>query len=344
MSAVARTVLSARGLHVVSKPLTPRAPGDALVLRCPACGGATDVVLHRDLRRNEDTISCGDCHFEMRCERGIWDALPAAGRAHYERFIREYESVRTSEGRGGNGALYYAALPYHDLSGRHVQQWRIRSRSFRYFECEILRSLERERQRPLLVLDLGAGNGWLSYLLALRGHFCVAVDLQVNEFDGLAAASHYSALLTHPLTRFRAEVDRLPFADEQSDCVIFNASLHYSEDYTRTIAEALRCLRTGGTLAIVDSPWYGREESGAAMVAERRKEFTRSFGFPSDALNSQEYLTDGRLSALEAEFGIRWTVHRPWYGLRWAARPWIAKLKRKREPSSFRIYTAVKTS
>ena len=344
MSAAARTVLPARGLHVVSKRVTPRASGDALALRCPACGGAMEAVLHRDLPRNDDTISCGDCHFEMRSEGGIWDALPAARKVHYERFIREYESVRASEGRGGSGALYYAALPYHDVSGRHAQQWRIRSRSFRYFEREILGSLERERQRPLLVLDLGAGNGWLSYRLALRGHFCVAVDLLVNEFDGLAAASHYSALLTHPLTRFRAEVDRLPFADEQSDCVIFNASLHYSEDFGCTIAEALRCVRIGGTLAIVDSPWYRREESGAAMVAQRHGDFKRRFGFPSDALNSQEYLTDARLSALEAEFGIRWTVHRPWYGLRWAARPWIAKLKRKREPSSFRIYTAVKTS
>jgi len=344
MSAAAGTVLIPRGTQSVAKPINARGSSDTLSLRCPVCGGAMGSVLRVSLSQQVDSIRCGNCRFEMRSESGIWDALPPARKARFQRFIQQYESVRAAEGRGGNGRLYYAELPFHDATGRHASQWHIRSRSFRYFEREILRSLERKHQRPLVVFDLGAGNGWLSYRLTLRGHFCVAVDLLVNEFDGLAAASHYAPLLPHPLTCFRAEVDRLPFANEQGDCVIFNASLHYSENYARTLAEALRCLRVGGTLAIVDSPWYQNEESGAAMVAERRDDFTRRFGFPSDALASQEYFTDGRLAALETELGIHWTVLRPWYGLRWAARPLIAKFKGKREPSSFRIYTAVKTA
>jgi len=344
MSAATGTVLIPRDAHAVAKPMNARRSGDTLALRCPLCGAPMDGVLRISQPQQDGSIRCGDCSFEMRSESGIWDALPPARKARFQRFVQEYESVRAAEGRGGGGRMYYAALPYQDATGRHVFQWHIRSRSFRYFEREILRSLERKHQRPLVVLDLGAGNGWLSYRLTLRRHCCVAVDLLVNEFDGLAAASHYAPLLPHPLTCFRAEVDRLPFADEQSDCVIFNASLHYSEDYAYTLAEALRCLRVGGTLAIVDSPWYHSEASGAAMVAERREDFKRRFGFPSDALASQEYLTDGRLADLQTKLGIQWTVHRPWYGLRWAARPLIAKLNGKREPSSFRIYTAVKTS
>jgi SAM-dependent methyltransferase len=344
MSAAAGTVLIPSGTPAATKRMNARGSSDTLALRCPVCGAPMDGVLRISLSQHDGSIRCGNCGFEMRSESGIWDALPPARKTRFQRFIQEYESVRAAEGRGGNGRSYYAALPYQDATGRHAFQWHIRSRSFRYFEREILRSLERKHQRPLVVLDLGAGNGWLSYRLTLRRHCCVAVDLLVNDFDGLAAASHYAPLLPHPLTCFRAEVDRLPFADEQSDCVIFNASLHYSEDYAYTLAEALRCLRGGGTLAIVDSPWYRSEASGAAMVTERRDDFTRRFGFPSDALASQEYLTDARLAALETELGIQWTVHRPWYGLRWAARPLIAKLKGKREPSSFRIYTAVKTS
>ena len=344
MSSAAGTVLIPRDAHAVAKPMNAGGSSDTVALRCPVCGAAMGRVLRRNLSQQDGSIRCGNCCFELRSESGIWDALPPARKTRFQQFIQDYESVRAAEGRGGNGRLYYAGLPYQDATGRHSFQWHIRSRSFCYFEREILRSLERKRQRPLVVFDLGAGNGWLSYRLTLRGHFCVAVDLLVNEFDGLAAATHFAPLLPHPITCFRAEVDRLPFADEQSDCVIFNASLHYSENYARTLAEALRCLRVGGTLAIVDSPWYQNEESGAAMVAERRGDFTRRFGFPSDALASQEYLTDARLAALETELGIQWTVHRPWYGLRWAARPLMAKLRGKREPSSFRIYTAVKTA
>src|SRR3546814_17387532 len=39
---------------------------------------------------------------------------------------------------------------------------------------------------------------------------------------------------------------------------------------------------------------------------------------------------------------IRWAVHRPWYGPRWALRPLIAKLRGHREPSRFRLYVARK--
>jgi hypothetical protein len=64
------------------------------------------------------------------------------------------------------------------------------------------------------------------------------------------------------------------------------------------------------------------------------------FGFPSDEIPSLEYLTNERLQNLEARFGIRFQVHEPYYGLRWHLRPWMAKLRRARTPSQFRIYAA----
>jgi hypothetical protein len=76
------------------------------------------------------------------------------------------------------------------------------------------------------------------------------------------------------------------------------------------------------------------------MLRERRSSFERQFGFASDGLASQEFLTDRRLRQLEKLFGIRWEIHNPNYGLRWAMRPLIARLRNKREPSTFRIYVA----
>jgi SAM-dependent methyltransferase len=323
--------------------LTPRLLEDGVLLLCPSCGGDINAALPWN---GAETLtlnfSCADCGFQIRRERGIWHALPPDRQNHYARFMREYETVRAAEGRGGEEPSFYLALPHQDLTGRHAYQWQIRARSFRYVERAILPALGNKHDRPLTILDLGAGNGWLSYRLSLRGHRCVAVDLLTNEFDGLAAAWHYSAALSRPLLCFRAEVERLPFAKAQADCVIFNASFHYSEDYSRTLGEAVRCLRPGGAILIVDSPWYSSEKAGAAMVQERRKQFTQQFGFPSDGLASQEFLTDERLAALAEQFGLRWTVHRPWYGMRWAMRPWVGKWKRRREPASFRIYVAVR--
>jgi SAM-dependent methyltransferase len=172
------------------------------------------------------------------------------------------------------------------------------------------------------------------------GHKPIAVDLLTNRWDGLGAALHYRAVLPKFFPRFQAELDNLPFADEQFDCAIFNASLHYSESYERTLEETIRCLRPGGMIVIADSPTYYSEDSGRKMVKERQELFKGKFGFESDGTTRCEYLTRERLIALEMKFGIEWRTHRGWYGLRWAMRPWLAKLGRRREPSQFHIYTA----
>jgi SAM-dependent methyltransferase len=314
-------------------------PDRLLTLRCPACFAALGETPLDGLSHLGPTVRCRRCSFELQEKEGIWNALLPERQAYYARFIRAYEIVRAKEGWGSDSAAFYLALPHRDLTKRNPWVWKIRSRSFRYIEHKILPDLERRSRCPLVILDLGAGNGWLSYRLRLRGHFPIAVDLLTNELDGLGAASHYSEKLPKLFPRFRAELDRLPFGDACCDCVIFNASFHYSEDYLRTVGEAVRCLRPGGTILIADSPWYSKEEFGQRMVQERLKDFKERLGLLSTGLTSLDYLLDDRLSALTAQLGIRWTVHSPWYGFRWAMRPWVARLKGKREPAEFRIYT-----
>jgi SAM-dependent methyltransferase len=275
----------------------------------------------------------------IRNHKGIWTALAPQREEYFRQFITEYQHVRSAEGRGSTEAAYYLALPFRDLSGRNQQQWAIRARSFRYLEKRILPQLE-NTMPALDILDLGAGNGWLDYRLALRGHRPVAVDLLTNGSDGLGAASHYLERLPTLFPRFQAEFTRLPFANAQFDCAIFNASFHYSESYAETLGEVLRCLRPGGWVVIADSPWYSSAENGEQMLAERRKAFVAKYGFASDAIKSQEYLTEVSLNALAEEFGLSWQIHHPYYGLRWSLRPVIARLKNKREPSEFRIYLA----
>ena len=46
---------------------------------------------------------------------------------------------------------------------------------------------------------------------------------------------------------------------------------------------------------------------------------------------------------LGKRLGIRFQAITPWYGWRWALRPWIARLKRRREPSRFAILLAKKS-
>jgi SAM-dependent methyltransferase len=270
---------------------------------------------------------------------GIYDALPPDRESIFRQFVHDYEFVRAKEGRGSSSADHYLALPFKDLDGRNVWQWRIRARTFRFMEKHLLPNIENSYPRGFDVLDVGAGNGWLSYRLAQRGHRPVAVDLLVNDTDGLGAARHYFHLVP-PFLRFKAEMDRLPFMPAQFDVVIFNASLHYSVDYLTTLQEALRCLRKGGHLIVADSPFYGKEESGQRMLQEKRAAFHRQFGFSSDSIPSREYLTTNTLDYLAACLALKWNAYKPWYGLSWALRPVKAKLLRRREPSNFYLLHA----
>ena len=189
------------------------------------------------------------------------------------------------------------------------------------------------------MLDLGAGVGWLSNRLAGLGHYPCAIDLNLDPRDGLGAARHYGG--DWPCVQ--AEFDRLPLADRQADLVIYNASLHYSTAYRATLAEALRVLRPGGRIVVLDSPIYRRDASGRQMLAERQAAFARDHGTRSDALPNVGYLTWAMLRDLGCDLGLRWEIIRPWYGWRWALRPWRARLARKREPSTFALLVATRS-
>jgi SAM-dependent methyltransferase len=248
-------------------------------------------------------------------------------------FVREYRAVRRAEGWGSHDADYYRALPYRDLSGRFEAIWRIRARSFDTFLRHVVRP--REAGTALRVLDLGAGSGWLAYRMLHRGHWVMAVDVLDDPLDGLGAIRHYAS--GQPLRPVLAEFDRLPLIDGSADLIVFNASFHYSTDYCRTLEESLRVLEPRGTLVILDSPMYSDPTSGARMVQERETRFLSTYGFASNALAHQHFLTPERLSRVGAQLGIRWRSYLPRLDMRTAMSRRFNGLRARREPARFPV-------
>ena len=150
----------------------------------------------------------------------------------------------------------------------------------------------------------------MSYRLACEGQASVAVDLLTNDQDGLGAAGHYTRSCPSLFPRFQAELDSLPFDDGQFDLAIFNSSFHYSENYGKTLAEALRCVRPGGTVVIADTPWYSDEESGQQMLDERRtRSRTSAMAFPPTRSRARNTSPINGWKPCEQQFGIRWQTH-----------------------------------
>jgi SAM-dependent methyltransferase len=247
-------------------------------------------------------------------------------------FVREYRTVRRAEGWGSRDAAYYRALPYRDLTGRFDDIWGIRARSYDVLVSRVLLPLE-HRQKRLEVLDLGAGSGWLAHRLAQRGHRAVAVDLLEDDLDGLGALRYFA----RDVVPIVAEFDRLPLRSAGVDLAVFNAAFHYSTGYAGTLGEILRVLRHGGTLVILDSPMYTDPASGARMVREREARFSKTYGFASNALPSEHYLTPARLEVLAKQLGIIWQLHQPELTWRTRLQRAIGGVRARREPARFPV-------
>jgi SAM-dependent methyltransferase len=251
-------------------------------------------------------------------------------------FAAAYAQHRAAEGRTYTGTAL-RALPYL-RSGPHAAQWKVRARSFEAFIRHVVNPFGTV---PLRILDLGAGNGWLSHRLACMRHNAIALDIRDDTVDGLGAAAELQTDVAGAFGRVASSFDELPFESGRFDVAVFNASLHYARDLGRALSEAGRVTRTGGILAILDSPFYARDGDGQAMVDEKRAQGTQTFGASAGVLLSQnfvEYLTRRRLAA--ASPGLAWSRHRVLYPLWYELRPLLAHLRSKRAPSRFDLWTA----
>jgi SAM-dependent methyltransferase len=292
---------------------------------CPKCHSILEIT-------GTDKLHCPADNLTFERVDGIWRFLLPQRSEYYARFVKDYEAVRRFEGRGSADKYYYRSLPYFTSN-----DWQIRATSFKALLEKVIVPCEKNKS-PLQILDLGAGNSWLSNQLASRGHEIAAVDLTVNDFDGLGCYRFYDT----SFLSFQAEFDHLPFPDRLFDLVLFNASFHYSTNYEETLYEAHRVSGDNGKIVVLDSPVYHDVNSGERMVREREEQFTRQYGFPSNGLKSENFLTYRRMSELGSKLGITWNRIRPYYGLAWATRPLWARLRGRREPAEFGLWVGSK--
>lgn len=250
------------------------------------------------------------------------------------RFRTAYGEHRAAEGRG---RLDSRRLPYI-TEGPHASAWRVRARTYETFIATIVMPRTRELRRALRILDAGAGNGWLCHRLTSLGHEAVALDLRWDDVDGLRAPGALT------LSRVAASFQQMPLRPGTFDIVAFNASLHYATSLEEALAEATALVRSGGRIAILDSPFYSSETAGTAMVVEKHANAAARFGDRAAdllALPFIEFLTVERLEDASRALSLRWLRRRVRYPWRYEIRPLMALLRGMREPSRFDVWEAV---
>jgi SAM-dependent methyltransferase len=103
---------------------------------------------------------------------------------------------------------------------------------------------------PEHALDLGAGGGHVSYLMARHAGRVTASDLASEMTAAIRAAAHDRGL--DNVETVDAPAERLPFADETFDFLACRFSAHHWRDFAAGTHEARRVLKPGATAIFID--------------------------------------------------------------------------------------------
>ena len=126
---------------------------------------------------------------------------------------------------------------------------------------------------PMVIADLGAGEGTLSQLLAKRAKKVIAIDNseKMVEFGAALARKHGFDNL-----EFRhGDIEEPPIAAGSIDLAILSQALHHASRPARAIEAAHKMLRRGGRLAILDLQAHQFEQA-RELYADTWLGFTES--------------------------------------------------------------------
>ena len=103
---------------------------------------------------------------------------------------------------------------------------------------------------PIVVADLGAGEGTLSQMLARHARKVIAIDNseKMVEFGAALAREHGFANLEYRL----GDIENPPIPPASVDLALFSQALHHANNPARALAAAYRLLKRGGRIAVLD--------------------------------------------------------------------------------------------
>jgi ubiquinone/menaquinone biosynthesis C-methylase UbiE/DNA-binding MarR family transcriptional regulator len=112
---------------------------------------------------------------------------------------------------------------------------------------------------PMVIADLGAGEGTFSQLLARRSKKVIAVDNseKMVEYGRELALRHGVKNLEYR----KGDLEEVPIRDATVDLAFFSQALHHAQHPARAVAEAARILKPGGRIVVLDLLRHSYEEA-----------------------------------------------------------------------------------
>src|SRR6266446_703736 len=103
---------------------------------------------------------------------------------------------------------------------------------------------------PMVVADLGAGEGTFSQLLARRAKKVIAIDNseKMVEYGAELARKHGVDNLEYR----KGDIEDVPIRSGAVELAFFSQALHHAQHPAHAVAEAFRILKPGGRIVVLD--------------------------------------------------------------------------------------------
>jgi ubiquinone/menaquinone biosynthesis C-methylase UbiE len=205
----------------------------------------------------------------MKIEYGNNISGQLHGEAVENEFEHHYINLRKKEGRIYNDEEV-RQLPLIDPAHPLKKEWEIRKIS-----CLKLVKYLSNIQKPLRILEVGCGNGWLSNQLSeIKDSEVVGID--VNNVE-LAQAKR--VFLKNNLSFLYGQMGSGIVRQHSFDIIVFAASFQYFQSAIEILDTAFDYLKPGGEIHITDTVFYSPIDSIKAK--QRSEKYFISAGFPA---------------------------------------------------------------
>jgi SAM-dependent methyltransferase len=206
------------------------------------------------LKMEEGVVRCAvDATHIYPFEDGILRLVPPESRRAIDAQSAAYEAARAAQGWTSPDEGAFKSLPQTGLSGYPEGYWSYQASGtallWRFLEAIRLQNGGLPIGPMGEAAVIGAGMGWLAYGLDVAGYTTLAIDTHAGARFGLGV---------YPIARYlRVQADRInpPLARSALDLLIFQEGLAQPGDGSErqmTLQNAIRALRPGGWLAVMD--------------------------------------------------------------------------------------------